>query len=112
MPRCLAVPFTANLPFPPEPIQMLFTPFDMGRLRLRNRVVMAPMTRAFAPGGIPGAKNAEYYERRAVGGVGLIISEGTFIDHDVAGNLRDVPVLEGGSALAGWRQVVDRVHAA
>ena len=91
---------------------MLFTPLDIGRVRLRNRLVMAPMTRAFAPGGVPGAPNADYYERRAVGGIGLLISEGTLIDHDVAGNLRDVPVLEGEAALKGWRHVLERVHAA
>src|SRR5277367_2223529 len=95
----------------------LFTPFDVGSLRLRNRFVMAPMTRCFSPNGVPGQNVADYYERRAKAGVGLLITEGTGIDHPAsvgAGSVqeKDVPVLYGAAALAGWRRVVDAVHAA
>ena len=49
---------------------VLFRPFALKGLNLANRIVMAPMTRGMAEGGVPGAKQAEYYRRRAEGGVG------------------------------------------
>jgi 2,4-dienoyl-CoA reductase-like NADH-dependent reductase (Old Yellow Enzyme family) len=58
-------------------VQPLFQPFCLKSLRLENRFVMAPMTRSFSPGGVPGANVSDYYVRRATGEVGLIISEGT-----------------------------------
>ncbi|TAP43217.1 NADH:flavin oxidoreductase [Arthrobacter sp. S39] len=90
----------------------LFAPFDIGPLNLRNRFVMAPMTREFSPNGVPGPDVAAYYSRRAAAGVGLIITEGTYIDHPAAGDSGDVPQLFGDAALDGWRSVVDGVHAA
>ncbi len=45
----------------------LFTPFSFKGLTLPNRIVMAPMTRSFSPGGIPGEDVAAYYRRRAEG---------------------------------------------
>ncbi|MFD2138615.1 hypothetical protein ACFSLT_31135 [Novosphingobium resinovorum] len=56
---------------------ILFTPFDAGGLTLRNRFVMAPMTRNFSPGGIPSPGVADYYRRRAAADVGLIVTEGS-----------------------------------
>lgn len=90
----------------------LFQPFSVGSLTLANRVVMAPMTRAFSPGGVPGAGVADYYARRAAGGVGLIITEGTWIPHDSASNDPNVPNFHGDAALAEWGRVLDAVHAA
>ncbi len=89
----------------------LFTPFDMAGLHLPNRIVMAPMTRSFSPGGVPGANVADYYRRRAEGQVGLIVTEGTGVNR--AGSLNDpnVPVFHGEAALGGWGHVVDEVHA-
>jgi 2,4-dienoyl-CoA reductase-like NADH-dependent reductase (Old Yellow Enzyme family) len=58
----------------------LFRPFKLKGLNLPNRVVMAPMTRSFSPGGIPTEDVARYYRRRAEGAVGFIISEGTGVD--------------------------------
>ena len=55
---------------------ILFTPFAHGALKLKNRIVMAPMTRSFSPGGVPGADVEAYYRRRAENDVGLILSEG------------------------------------
>lgn len=89
----------------------LFEPIDFGRTRLRNRVVMAPMTRHHSPGGIPGADVAAYYHRRAVGGAGLIITEGAYIDHPASNGYNNVPAFFG-AALSGWRHVVEAVHAA
>lgn len=90
----------------------LFTPLAIGGLRLANRIVMAPMTRSFSPGGVPGPDVAAYYRRRALGGVGLIITEGTYVPHPAAGFDPRVPHLYGDDALAGWRQVVNQVHDA
>ncbi|WP_127464604.1 NADH:flavin oxidoreductase [Paenibacillus pasadenensis] len=90
----------------------LFRPFEGGKLKLDNRVVMAPMTRGFSPGGVPGADVAAYYRRRAEHGVGLIITEGTIIDHPAAASDRDVPHFYGADALEGWANVVREVHEA
>ncbi len=89
----------------------LFRPFEGAGLRLRNRIVMAPMTRSFSPGGVPGPEVAAYYARRAAGGVGLIITEGTVIDRPGAANDPAVPRFHGEDALEGWKRVVDAVHA-
>ena len=93
----------------PEP-HVLFTPFTLNKLTLANRIVMAPMTRSFSPGGAPGPDVAAYYRRRAEGGVGLIVTEGTYPPHPPAGFDRKVPHLYGDNALAGWKRVVDGVH--
>ncbi|WP_373355020.1 12-oxophytodienoate reductase [Pseudoroseicyclus sp. CXY001] len=90
----------------------LFRPFALKSLRLRNRIVMAPMTRGMAPEGIPGAPNAAYYRRRAEGEVGLILSEGTVIDRPASRNLPGIPFFHGDAALGGWKAVIDGVHAA
>ncbi|WP_448662626.1 NADH:flavin oxidoreductase [Sphingomonas sp. CJ20] len=91
---------------------ILFRPLTIGSLALDNRIVMAPMTRTFAPEGIPGLPNADYYRRRAEGGVGLILSEGTVIDRPVSRNEPAIPFFHGDAALAGWKGVIDAVHAA
>ena len=90
----------------------LFRPLTVGTMRLANRIVMAPMTRTFASGGVPGPANAAYYRRRAEGGVGLILSEGTVIDRPASRNEPGIPFFHGEAALAGWRGVVDAVHEA
>ncbi len=90
---------------------VLFRPFHYGSLELPNRIVMAPMTRNQSPNNIPGEKSVEYYRRRAAGGVGLIITEGTCIDHIAASGYPDVPYFHGEERLAGWQKVVDAVHA-
>lgn len=90
----------------------LFEPFSLPGLALENRVVMAPMTRSMSPGGVPGDDVVTYYRRRAANGTGLIITEGTWIDHDMAGNDENVPRFHGEDALTGWRRVVRAVHEA
>jgi 2,4-dienoyl-CoA reductase-like NADH-dependent reductase (Old Yellow Enzyme family) len=99
-----------------ERLRPLLAEFSVRGLTIANRFVMAPMTRNFSPGGVPGDDVAGYYERRAKGGVGLIVTEGVGIDHVSAlgdAGLAEfaVPVLHG-EAFAAWRKVVDRVHAA
>jgi 2,4-dienoyl-CoA reductase-like NADH-dependent reductase (Old Yellow Enzyme family) len=89
----------------------LFQPFVSEKLTLSNRIVMAPMTRSFSPGGVPGADVADYYARRAEGQVGLIVTEGTVIDRPGAANDPAVPHFHGEAALEGWARVVEAVHA-
>lgn len=106
----------SSLPIPTNPmpasIAQLFTPFTLNGLTLPNRIVMAPMTRNFSPGGIPGPDVAAYYRRRAEGGVGLILTEGTSPNHPQAANMPRIPHIYGEEALAGWSRVVAGVHAA
>ncbi len=92
-------------------VAALFNPFTLGQLELPTRVVMAPMTRSFSPGGVPNSKVVEYYRRRAAAGVGLIITEGTTVGHKAANGYPNVPRFYGEDALAGWKKVVDAVHA-
>jgi 2,4-dienoyl-CoA reductase-like NADH-dependent reductase (Old Yellow Enzyme family) len=91
---------------------LLFRPLEIGSTTLSNRIVMAPMTRNMSPGGVPGPDVAAYYRRRAEGGIRLIITEGTYVPQAGAGFSENVPRFYGEDALAGWRRVVDDVHAA
>ena len=91
---------------------VLFEPFASPKLSLPNRVVMAPMTRNMAPGGVPAQANADYYRRRAEGGVGLILSEGTVVGRPASRNLPHIPLFHGEEPLGGWQGVIDAVHAA
>ncbi len=90
----------------------LFKPFNLKSLSIKNRIVMAPMTRAFSPNGVPTAEVANYYTKRAEGEVGLILSEGTVINRVSASNDANVPHFYGNESLAGWKNVIDSVHKA
>ena len=87
------------------------SPFPTQRITLANRIVMAPMTRSHSPGRVPGPDVAAYYRRRAEGGVGLIITEGTYVDHPAAGFDPKRAQFSRAAALQGWRQVAEQVHA-
>lgn len=91
---------------------ILFQPFSLKTLTVPNRIVMAPMTRTMARNGIPGPEHAEYYRRRAAGGVGLILTEGTVINRPASRNHPGIPFFHGDDALAGWEQVAKAVHDA
>ncbi|SDL17309.1 NADH:flavin oxidoreductase [Streptomyces indicus] len=97
---------------PDRAAQVLSRPVRLNGLTVPNRVAMAPMTRMFSPGGIPTDDVVGYYARRADAGVGLIITEGTYVGHDSAGQSDSVPRFHGEEQLAGWKKVVDAVHAA
>ncbi|MEU3254432.1 NADH:flavin oxidoreductase [Streptomyces sp. NPDC006997] len=92
--------------------EILSRPASVNGMTLRNRIVMAPMTREFSPGGVPGADVASYYSRRAAAGVGLIVTEGTYVGHESAGTSDRVPRFHGTEQLAGWARVAEAVHAA
>ncbi|HEY9217367.1 MAG TPA: 12-oxophytodienoate reductase, partial [Phenylobacterium sp.] len=91
---------------------VLFQPFTFKGLTLRNRIVMAPMTRSFSPGGIATDDVAAYYRRRAEAEVGLIVSEGTGVSRPASLNDPNVPRFHGEAELAAWKKVIDEVHAA
>ena len=76
-------------------VDALFQPFALKTLALKNRIVMAPMTRSFSPEGVPGDNVATYYRRRAEADVGLILSEGTVIDRPAARNDPQIPFFHG-----------------
>lgn len=89
---------------------MLFDPFDLRGLPLRNRIVMAPLTRNRAtPAHVPNALMREYYEQRA--SFGLIITEGTSPSGDGLGYAR-IPGIFDVVQIAAWRSITDAVHAA
>src|SRR5690348_9978349 len=85
---------------PPMAADALFRPFTHKSLTLKNRIVMAPMTRSFSPGGVPTPDVAAYYRRRAENDVGLILSEGTVVKRPSAKNDPNVPDFHGEQALA------------
>ncbi len=89
----------------------LFTPLTVGDLRLKHRVVLAPLTRmrSTQPGDIPNALNATYYAQRATPG-GLLISEATQISLEGKG-YPATPGIYSEEQIAGWRIVTDAVHA-
>lgn len=85
----------------------LLTEFSLGRITLRHRVVMAPMTRCRAIGNVPNDLMAEYYRQRA--GAGLIITEGTSPSPDGLGYAR-MPGLFNEAQAEAWKKITQAVH--
>jgi N-ethylmaleimide reductase len=87
----------------------LFSPTQLGAISLNNRMVMAPLTRNRAgEGGVPHDLNVTYYAQRAT--AGLIITEATPIS-DMAHGYPALPGIYTEAQVAGWKKVVDAVHA-
>ena len=88
----------------------LFSPIEVGPLALRNRVVMAPLTRSRAgPGNVPNLLNALYYAQRA--SAGLIVSEATQISPQGQGYI-STPGIHSAEQIEGWKCVTKAVHVA
>lgn len=88
---------------------MLFSPLSAPSLQLRNRIVMAPMTRSRAvEASTPNALMAKYYGQRAT--AGLIVTEGTSPSPNGLGYAR-IPGLFNQAHVQGWKLVTDAVHA-
>lgn len=85
-----------------------FTPTSLGKLQLKNRIVMAPMTRSRATGNVPNELMAKYYAQRA--DAGLIISEGVSPSPNGLGYAR-IPGLFSADQVQGWKRVNDAIHA-
>ena len=90
----------------------LFEPFTLNNVTFSSRIAMAPMTRSFSPGGVPGEDVAGYYARRAAADVGLLITEGTTVRRGGASFDPKIPNIHEDDALAGWKNVVNQVHEA
>ncbi|MGW4908644.1 NADH:flavin oxidoreductase [Streptomyces sp. NPDC004270] len=103
---------TVTTPPASRAAEILSRPITLNGLTVPNRIVMAPMTRQFSPGGVPGEDVVSYYARRAAAGVGLIVTEGTYVGHDSAGQSTRIPRFHGEEQLAGWAKVAEGVHAA
>ncbi|MGK7877983.1 MAG: alkene reductase [Xenococcaceae cyanobacterium] len=89
--------------------QALLSPFNLGDLPLKNRVVMAPMTRARAGSErMPNALMASYYVQRA--SAGFIITEATVISKQANG-WQNTPGIYSDEQASAWKQIVDGVHA-
>ncbi|MDB4292571.1 alkene reductase [Maribacter sp.] len=86
----------------------LFESFQLGNTTLKNRIVMAPMTRSRAIDNIPNALMAHYYQQRA--SAGLIITEGTSPSPNGIGYPR-IPGAYADEQIDGWKKVADAVHA-
>ncbi len=85
----------------------LFKPFSLGNLTLKNKIVMAPMTRSRAYNNVPTDEMATYYEQRA--GAGLIITEGTSPSPNGLGYPR-IPGAFSKSQIVGWKKIAKKVH--
>ena len=86
----------------------LFSKYTLGDIELKNRIVMAPMTRCRAIGNVPNELIATYYEQRA--GAGLIITEGTSPSPNGLGYCR-IPGLFNEAQAEGWKLTTNAVHA-
>ncbi len=86
----------------------VFTPFSMGAIAVRNRIAMAPMTRARAPERVPNDAMCRYYCQRA--GAGLIITEATQVSQQGTGCIA-TPGIHTPAQIAGWRRITDAIHA-
>ena len=88
----------------------LLSRYNLGRLELPNRMVMAPMTRSRAlAGNVPNPLAATYYAQRA--SAGLLISEGTQVSPQGVGYIR-TPGMHAPEQIAGWAAVTEAVHQA
>ena len=86
----------------------LFSPITLGAISLKNRIVMAPLTRNRAgEGGVPHDLNVTYYAQRAT--AGLIITEATPIS-DMAHGYPALPGVYNDAQVEGWKKIVDAVH--
>ncbi|WP_299128642.1 alkene reductase [uncultured Winogradskyella sp.] len=85
----------------------IFEPYQLKQLQLKNRIVMAPLTRCRAINNIPNELMAEYYGQRS--GAGLIISEGTSPSANGIGYAR-IPGAYSPAQIQGWKHVANSVH--
>jgi len=89
--------------------EILFSPWKLGKIELKNRAVMSPMTRSRSPGNSPGSIVVTYYTQRAE--AGLIVTEGTSPSPNGLGYAR-IPGLFSSRQVDDWRVVTDSVHRA
>jgi N-ethylmaleimide reductase len=88
-------------------MSLLFTPTQLGSLRLQNRMVMSPMTRSRAIDNVPNELMAKYYGQRS--SAGLIITEGTATSANALGYAR-IPGVFSAAQIEGWKLVTAAAH--
>jgi N-ethylmaleimide reductase len=96
-----------------EALPFLFSPLKMAGYTLKNRIAMAPLTRQMADlDGTPTDEMAAYYARRARGGFGMIITEGSYeVDDDYGCKAYlSQPGIANAKHVAGWKKVTDAIH--
>lgn len=86
----------------------MFTPIQLGDIHLKNKIVMAPLTRSRAPGHVPNDMMVKYYEQRS--SAGMILTEATVISQDAIG-YENTPGIWSEEQINGWKKVVNAVHA-
>jgi 2,4-dienoyl-CoA reductase-like NADH-dependent reductase (Old Yellow Enzyme family) len=92
---------------------LLFSKLNLGKLELKNRIGLAPMTRtSAAEDGVPTENMIKYYTRYANGGFGLIITEGTYPDEAYSQGYPSQPGITNQKHIQGWKKVIESVHAA
>ncbi|MBO7744456.1 NADH:flavin oxidoreductase [Paenibacillus sp. MWE-103] len=90
----------------------LLSTFQLGHLTLKNRVVLAAMTRASAePNGNPTERMARYYARFAAGGFAMLITESTYMDDKLSKGSVNMPGITNEWHIEGWKRVIEAVHA-
>jgi 2,4-dienoyl-CoA reductase-like NADH-dependent reductase (Old Yellow Enzyme family) len=89
----------------------LFTPYRLGGITLKNRIVLPSMGRFVHDHGAPSPDVIGYYASRAAGGAGLVMTEGVYIDHIASGDNMMMGRFYGERALEAWRKVANEVHA-
>lgn len=93
-------------------VAQFFDSVGFEKIELANRIVMPPMGIHKRPDGVPDAKVADYYRQRAEGGVGLIIVEGTAIDHEKAAYNPTLLNFATQPALDAWGEIARQVRGA
>ncbi|KAJ7490996.1 flavoprotein NADH-dependent oxidoreductase [Mycena latifolia] len=89
----------------------LFTPLKLGNVTISNRIGMSALTRNRSTGNVPNELMKEYYDQRARGGAGLIISEGTLITRQGT-EWPNAPGIWNQAQVEEWKKITDAVHAA
>jgi N-ethylmaleimide reductase len=91
----------------------LLDPVTLGGLELPNRVAVAPMSRVSTAGdGVPTPQMADYFAAFAAGGFGLVLTDGTYLDHAHSQAYPDQPAIVTDEQVRAWARVTDAVHAA
>ncbi|WP_119344555.1 oxidoreductase [Facilibium subflavum] len=91
-------------------IESLFKPFTLNNLFIKNRVLMAPMTRKKSPNNELNDENVSYYKKRIKGGVGMIVTEGICIDSIGSFGYENTPSFCQRKSLDKWYELVDFAH--
>ncbi|KAJ7746807.1 hypothetical protein DFH07DRAFT_1038180 [Mycena maculata] len=89
----------------------LFTPLKLGNVTISNRLGMSALTRNCSSNTVPNEIMKQYYEQHALGGAGLIVTEGTLITRQGT-EWQDAPGIWNKEQIEGWKRITDSVHAA